>query len=65
LTKNQARSAAAQSIKTNLMPWTSSADVEKPGRLLDWTAAVSPSDGFRLTADWHRRNAVWLDSVNL
>jgi UDP-glucuronate 4-epimerase len=42
-----------------------SADVAKAGRLLDWSAAIFPSDGFRMTADWHRREQQWLDSVIL
>lgn len=41
------------------------ADVSKAARLLDWIPAISPQDGFRLTAEWHHQEAAWLDSISI
>lgn len=42
-----------------------SADVQKAGRLLDWTPTVPPSDGFQMTAAWHVENSDWLGNIEL
>lgn len=41
------------------------AEIGKAKRILEWAPQVPPSQGFQLTADWHRQNADWLDSINL
>lgn len=41
------------------------ADVSKAAKLLGWSPTVSPPDGFRLTAGWHKEEALWLESVTL
>lgn len=42
-----------------------SAEVSKAKRLLDWVPQTSPTEGFRLTAEWHKEQSPWLDSVEL
>lgn len=42
-----------------------SAEVSKAKHLLDWVPQTSPEEGFRLTAEWHKEQAAWLDSVKL
>jgi nucleoside-diphosphate-sugar epimerase len=41
------------------------AEISKAAEMLDWTPLTSPEDGFRMTAEWHARQAGWLDSVVL
>jgi nucleoside-diphosphate-sugar epimerase len=41
------------------------AEIGKANRILEWAPQVPPSQGFQLTADWHRQNADWLDSIKL
>ncbi|MGB6222645.1 SDR family NAD(P)-dependent oxidoreductase [Haloferula sp.] len=42
-----------------------SANVAKANRILGWTPKVSPFEGFKRTVEWHKKNADWLDSVDL
>jgi len=41
------------------------ADITKAARLLDWQPTTPPAQGLAATAQWHRQNAAWLDSVTL
>lgn len=41
------------------------ADVTKARKLLGWAPSVPPLEGFIRTAEWHVKNAAWLDEVVL
>ena len=40
-----------------------SADVTKASRILGWTPLTSPDKGFQLNAEWHKREAAWLENI--
>ena len=41
------------------------ADISKARKVLGWSPAVAPEDGFRRMADWHLANSELLDAVSL
>ena len=41
------------------------ADIQKASKLLGWKPETSPADGLKQTAEWHKRNSVWLDQIQL
>lgn len=42
-----------------------SADVSKAARLLEWSPTTPPSEGFKLTAEWHKEEGAWLSEIRL
>ena len=40
-----------------------SADVTKASSILRWSPLTSPDKGFKLTAEWHKRESAWLENI--
>lgn len=41
------------------------ANIEKAGRILDWTPTISVEDGVKRCVDWHVANREWLKEIRL